>query len=263
MSDAQSLAAGDLRDSAGDWSAGDLSPAEHAAFAALLESEPGLRDEVHFWQQLREQLPTALRPETAHPPGPDLAQALRRRLAEPAPGARFSWWSNAGWALAAALLLAVLLPRQQATAPSESGPFAFTEDGAALYLPEQESGNDLQLQRVTMIQVDGPAPQPAELRERPWLGVVTRPVDLRGFSQDKGLQVVRLSSSGPAAKAGLLPGDVLLQFGDCPMRSRWCISRALHDGQLRAGDPTPLVYLRPHTGAVLTTEIILGVELEQ
>lgn len=57
--------------------------------------------------------------------------------------------------------------------------------------------------------------------ERGWLGVALHPVALpdaiaAAAGQERGLIVLRLAADGPAAKAGLLVGDILVAVGDSP-----------------------------------------------
>jgi S1-C subfamily serine protease len=59
---------------------------------------------------------------------------------------------------------------------------------------------------------------------RGWLGLGVQPVQLDGAQaqaagQDRGLLVISLSTEGPAAKAGLLVGDILLSYGGAPLGS--------------------------------------------
>jgi len=56
---------------------------------------------------------------------------------------------------------------------------------------------------------------------RGWLGLALHPVALPQTSagpagQDRGLMAVRVAADGPAAKAGVLPGDILLRVGAAP-----------------------------------------------
>lgn len=57
--------------------------------------------------------------------------------------------------------------------------------------------------------------------ERGWLGVALHPVALpeaiaAETGQDRGLMVMQVAADGPAAKAGIHPGDILLRVGDKP-----------------------------------------------
>ena len=60
---------------------------------------------------------------------------------------------------------------------------------------------------------------------RGWLGVGLQPVmvpdSLReAAGRDSGMMVVSLASGAPAATAGVLPGDIMLESGRPPMRPR-------------------------------------------
>ncbi|MGH7108989.1 MAG: S1C family serine protease [Stellaceae bacterium] len=68
--------------------------------------------------------------------------------------------------------------------------------------------------------------------ERGWLGVALHPVALpqdiaAATGQDRGLIVLRLTADGPAAKAGLLVGDILIAVGDSPALQTSEVARRL------------------------------------
>ena len=67
----------------------------------------------------------------------------------------------------------------------------------------------------------------ANRTERPWLGMWTRPVTITGLDQSTGMSVVRVAQGSPAARAGILPGDVIVDLAGCPLATRFCILDAL------------------------------------
>ena len=65
-----------------------------------------------------------------------------------------------------------------------------------------------------------------ELREVPKLGLRLRPVSRKiavalGMTEGEGLLVDHVAAGGIAGRAGLQPGDVILAFGDSPLRAAW------------------------------------------
>jgi S1-C subfamily serine protease len=89
---------------------------------------------------------------------------------------------------------------------------------------------------------------------RGWLGVALYPVALpegtqADAGQHRGLRVMRVAPDGPAAKAGVQPGDILIRIGDQPaVQAREIgrglgpdsIGRTVDIGLLRAGAPLTL-----------------------
>jgi S1-C subfamily serine protease len=87
--------------------------------------------------------------------------------------------------------------------------------------------------------------------ERGWLGVALHPVALSEpvaaqAGEARGLMVMQVTSDGPAARAGIHPGDILVRIGQVPAIDPHQISRTLgsesigHDVALRlirAGSP--------------------------
>jgi len=56
--------------------------------------------------------------------------------------------------------------------------------------------------------------------KRSWLGLEPRPL-LRGSGRDAGVLVNGVTKDSPAAKAGILAGDVILEYDSQPVQVRW------------------------------------------
>lgn len=94
---------------------------------------------------------------------------------------------------------------------------------------------------------------------RGWLGVGLQPVvvpdSLRGVAgRDAGMMVVNLASGGPAAQAGVLPGDILLDLDGTPVRRVRALSAALGPEQI--GRRVSLSLLR--AGALQTLGVVVA-----
>jgi S1-C subfamily serine protease len=94
---------------------------------------------------------------------------------------------------------------------------------------------------------------------RGWLGVGLQPVavpdSLRDAAgRDAGMMVVNLASGGPAAQAGVLPGDILLDLDGTPVRRVRALSAAL--GREQIGKNVSLRLLR--AGALQTLTVVVA-----
>jgi serine protease Do len=92
--------------------------------------------------------------------------------------------------------------------------------------------------------------------ERGWLGVALHPVALAAAvasatGQDRGLMVMHVTTDGPAAKAGILAGDILVAVGGVPAIRPREIARQL--GQESVGKSVELRLLR--SGSPLTLSV--------
>ncbi len=81
------------------------------------------------------------------------------------------------------------------------------------------------------------------------LGVSVQPTPLPAFAysaqgqtQKAGLLVIDLTPGGPAARAGLIPGDILVELGGTPLKGTRALLRALTDRT--AGERVPVRILR-------------------
>ncbi|MDH3785766.1 MAG: PDZ domain-containing protein, partial [Acidobacteriota bacterium] len=93
-----------------------------------------------------------------------------------------------------------------------------------------------------------PAPEPAHESRRAWLGCWTRDGD------DGSLAVVALYPSGPAERAGLRVGDLLLSMNDRKINDQATLATWL--AELEPGEVTRFAVLRD--GVELPIEIPLG-----
>lgn len=94
--------------------------------------------------------------------------------------------------------------------------------------------------------------------ERGWLGVSLHPVALPEAlrseqSQRVGLMVMDVVAGGPAAKAGVLAGDILLAVGDAMATRPGKVARQLGAGSI--GHKLKLTLAR--AGAILTSECVI------
>ena len=94
---------------------------------------------------------------------------------------------------------------------------------------------------------------------RGWLGVGLQPVavpdSLRETAgRDAAMMVVSLASGGPAAQAGVLPGDILLDLDGTPVRRMRALSAALGPEQI--GQSVSLRVLR--AGALQTLAVTIA-----
>lgn len=90
---------------------------------------------------------------------------------------------------------------------------------------------------------------------RAYLGVSAQPVRLpEGGAQERGLLVVSVEPSGPAAQGGLLLGDVLLSVGDKPLHRMEDLLFYL--SEMQAGSAAPFKLWRG--GQTLELSVTLG-----
>ena len=97
---------------------------------------------------------------------------------------------------------------------------------------------------------------------RAYLGVGTQPVNLSdawvkkmNLSSDRGLLIVSLAANGPAEKAGVLIGDVLIELDGKPCRDMDDVHGAL--GSERIGQALKIALIRGgerHECAVIVDE---------
>ncbi len=92
--------------------------------------------------------------------------------------------------------------------------------------------------------------------ERGWLGVALRPVALPeslrpAREQDSGMMVMEVSDGSPAAKAGIVAGDIILSAGNLPAVRYGAVARQL--GANAIGKNIPLAIAR--AGAVVNFDV--------
>jgi hypothetical protein len=251
----------DLRAAAGDFVAGDLSDEDQQLFQAECAQDDDLQADCRFWEGLRDDLRCHGRDPSARLPGPGLAQAVRRRLANETPRRQTKPLQLFPWLLAAAaVLILVGNAYTQANAPlnPDNQLLGFTEDGAAI-LDTKAAGpmNVAFKPQRTINYQEQPAPNLQQTDARPWLGVWTEPVRLNGMNDRDGALLVRRVTDGTAAaKAGMRPGDVLLNLGGCDVHSRWCITHAID--QHTNAQPFVATWYRPSSGQIMKTPLELG-----
>lgn len=240
-----------LRHAAGDFSAGDLDRADAEAFRALLSEDPALEQECAFWRRVRPALTACERDPAA--PGPAFASALlqragRERAADRTRVLRLPAWAMAASAAAAALVIVVLLLRPGGPAPARM----YLEDGTAV-VPESVAWDDY-MPAALVSRVDSHTATVAHERQRPWLGMWTRPVHLvEDGSEASAHLVLRVAGGSPAHAIGLHPGDVVRSIGGCPVTTERCIARKL--ANCRPGDTLRIEWVRPGTGERFAREL--------
>lgn len=94
---------------------------------------------------------------------------------------------------------------------------------------------------------------------RGWLGVGLQPVAVpdslrESAGRDTGMMVVNLAAGGPAAQAGVLPGDILLDVEGTPLRRMRALSAML--GPERIGQTAEVRLLR--AGALQTLAVVIA-----
>ena len=94
---------------------------------------------------------------------------------------------------------------------------------------------------------------------RGWLGVGLQPVmvpdSLRAAAgRDSGMMVVSLADGGPAAAAGVLPGDIMLDLDGTPVRRARALAAAM--GPERIGQNVTVRLLR--AGALQTLSVVIA-----
>ena len=88
---------------------------------------------------------------------------------------------------------------------------------------------------------------------RGWLGVEIGPVAADGLEVSDGAAITAVVPDGPAAAAGLLPGDVIVRLDGAPIDSYRTLSRLV--GSLDAGDEVELEVRRGGETIGLTAEL--------
>ncbi len=221
----------DLRHAAADHAAGDLPPAEAAAFARLLVDDPALQREVASWSAFQSRLATGV-PDAAHAPGPEFARELLRRrhdraqraIAIPMP----RWFAAAAAAGLGVLIGAFAVPH--ARAPADAGVVALQDDGTGASAPAAATRPPVRLASTDRVRTSGDDPaRLAATGEHPWIGLWTRLVTLdEGTTHARHAHlVVRMVSGSPASAAGIHAGDVILSVDGVAADQEQSLARAL------------------------------------
>ena len=230
-----------------------------------------------FWQHMQPALSEHGRDPQAVPPGASFISAIHTRLEREQDSVNTismpKYWMWSGWLAAAAVLAFAFLRSPTIEVDHQALVVGYNEDGFAMMLPvdyqnEWRHGDFYSAQLSPFHgaeHISDIGVVPNNETHRPWLGVVTKKISLKGIEQievDQGLLLVRITSGSPADQAGLKPGDVLLNFADCPMKSRYCIAKALRSQNLAAGDQAILEYWRPGDDDVQSIALTLSSQAE-
>ncbi len=140
-------------------------------------------------------------------------------------------------------------------APGNSGGPLLNAQGAVVGITAMIFGGDLTVAIPSHVASDWVAGLPSR---RIYLGVGLQPVELQGGRPDRrpveALMVVALEPDGPAQKAGVLVGDVLLEAGGEPLDDPGALLGALSRRQV--GDRLSLRLLR--AGSTREIDVELG-----
>jgi hypothetical protein len=264
----------DLRLAAADYASGDLEPAEAKAFAELAAADPALAREADFWRGLHH----GLAPQPADPawmPGRSFRHSIWQRMewersarrpqaiAIPLPrwlGAAVA----AGLGLAIGWSVAAHGGGAAPTAPAGGGfpTVAYQDDGGSVVSPAAQNVKWAHyMPRGAISRIDTSRPQSPSQADaqamKPWLGIWTKPVELaNGAKGGHGHLVLRVASGGPAATAGIHPGDVILTIDHCPVVTPHCI--ADHLVKAAPGDELVVEYWSAQTATVSEIKLTLG-----
>lgn len=163
-----------------------------------------------------------------------------------------SWQSLAGGTIDHRIVLDTYLGRTE-----EGGP-VLSADGAIFGIATRGAGRQSLVIPASTIDRVVPRLLESGSIERGWLGVSLHPVALPealrpAQSQRVGLMVMDVVAGGPAAKAGVLAGDILLAVGGATATRPGKVARQL--GTDSIGRKLELTLAR--AGAVLTSEAIV------
>lgn len=160
-----------------------------------------------------------------------------------------AWESMAGSTIDCRILLAGRIGRDEGgpVLSASGGLFGMSTRGAgraSLVIPASTIGRAV----TTLLEKGGV--------ERGWLGVALRPValpeSLRPARQQRsGMMVMEVSDGGPAAKAGIVAGDIILSAGNSAANRYGAIARQL--GANAIGKLVPLAIAR--AGAVVNVDV--------
>jgi len=257
----------DLLNAAGDYVRGDLEPEERREFEELAASSPSVRKDLEFWERIGPALRRHGR-EDGRVPGHGIAEAIHRRTGERAAiGAALDtvaaqrakvvpWvqWIPAGIAAAAAILVLTL----NLAMPRTVEIVAWPDFGGTGVVVDPANPDTLPLRALNV--VDARDRTSHETHERRWLGLLARPVEMRGFEFETGLAVLRVVVGSPAYEAGLRPGDILTSVNGDRVATAHCIARCA--GDLEAGDRVPVTFYRPETGTEHEVLVTIGACVE-
>lgn len=162
------------------------------------------------------------------------------------------WHSMRGGRIEARIQLDIRL------AASEEGGPAFDAAGGWLGMTTFGPRGQILVIPAATVERVAPALLAAGRVPRGWLGVALRPVavpdELReSAGEATGLMVMSLSPEGPAAKAGIVPGDIILSVAGTPARRLRNVLAQL--GSESVGKSVPLRVIRG--GTVIAVEVTI------
>jgi len=136
------------------------------------------------------------------------------------------WHSSVGGRIDRRIVLDFALTRNE-----EGGPVIDAAGGLLGMSTIGPRGRALVIPAMTIDRILAPLLAAGRI-ERGWLGVALHPVALPDEAatqtgQDRGLMVMQVSAAGPAAKAGVLVGDILVAVGNAPARRPGAIAQVL------------------------------------
>lgn len=243
-----------LRAAAGDYVAGDLTPAETARFQAQLSDQPALAEDIAFWQRLRPGWTDAVATDGLSESFADSVMARVGR--ESADGHRVIrlplWAMITTSALAAALAIVVLLP---APVPDAQ---MYAEDGAAMVATSSTGPWEHYVPRalVSHVNDDRKVATSSAPVQRAWAGFWTRPVRIHHDGKAGGGHLVlRVAGGSPADTIGLRPGDIIRSVANCPVFTSACIAHQLQE--VAPGQALRVNWWRPSTGEQRTATLQL------
>ncbi|MGH6691593.1 MAG: S1C family serine protease, partial [Gammaproteobacteria bacterium] len=169
-----------------------------------------------------------------------------------------SWQSLAGGTIDHRIVLDTYLD-----STDEGGP-VLSADGAILGTAARGAGRQSLVIPASTIDRVVPVLLQKGAVERGWLGVSLHPVALPEAlrpqqSQRVGLMVMDVVANGPAAKAGVLAGDILLAVGGASATRPGKVARQLGAGSI--GKKLELTLAR--AGAILTSECVIEARASQ
>jgi hypothetical protein len=212
----------------------------------------------------------ALIPTSSPAPAADESAATRPIplvLVPSAPAKRIPFPAPAWTAAAAAACLGLAIgwwgASSQPHGADAGTTLAYAEDGAQLRSPDRaRSLNVAYLPRSGQDDVDIGHPATASSASTCWIGLWTKPVDLEqdGAVTGRGQLVLRVAADGPAWRAGMRPGDVLLSFNGCLLPAADSLATLLRDS--RPGAVAQVRYWSAATAEVVEKPVAVGAMCE-
>ena len=271
----------DLRRAAAESSAGELNAEEQAVFAAAAASDPGQQQAVRFWSDLRQHLACGDPPAQAMPAADFSAAVLQHCRQQPTTVVRnraratpllFVLPRLAIAASAAGIGVLVgwnlhpaALPAPAPTPTAITAPVAYQEDGASIERPDPAHDHWPSFMRLAAFtQRDVSRSRDAtdvSVLAKPWMGLWSKPVALThtqvvGVETDRGEEILRIAKDGPAYRAGIRPGDILLTWDGCALKTSHCL--ADHLANLAPGDWATITYWSWSAATVRTAHLQLS-----